>query len=309
MKRILIGYDGSPCADAAIDQLDEAGLPADLEVIVMSVADVWLPSNPDNLEPTFPDSVSKSVRAAREHGLQAVETAKAMAKSAAEKVSALHPGWRVRAEACADSPGWALVRKAASCRADLVVVGSHGRGVLERFFLGSVSQRVAAEAACAVRIVRERRRAQDSPLRLLVAMDGSDDSLQALESVIARPWPKFTEVRLATVVDPRLETSLAWSPDFASQWIIEHDRGVEEGMCRRLEAWSAKIAHAGLEAETAIIRGEPRHVLLKMAEAWRADAIVVGARGLQHGGRLALGTTASYLAAHAHCTVETVRPK
>jgi nucleotide-binding universal stress UspA family protein len=309
MKTILIGYDGSPCAEAAIEQLGLAGLPGNLEVIVMSVADVWLPSSPDNLEPAFPDPIPKSVRAAREHGLQAVEAAKALAKGAEEKLRALYPGWSVKAQACADSPGWALVTNAASCRADLVVVGSHGRGVLERFFLGSVSQRVAAEAVCSVRIVRERRRAKDSPLRLLVAVDGSDDSLQALESVIARAWPKSTEVRLATVIDPCLETSLAWSPDFAGQWLIEHDQGLEEGMCRRLEAWSAKVAHAGLDAETAIIRGDPKHVLLKMAEAWGADAIFVGARGLQHGKRLALGTTASSVAARAHCTVEIVRLK
>src|SRR5262245_15844984 len=186
MKKILIGYDGSPCADAAIEQLGQAGLPADLEVIVMSVAEVWLPSDPANSEPALPGPILSSVRAAREHARQAVEAANALAMRAGEKLITLHPGWTVQAEACADSPGWALVTKAASCRADLVVVGSHGRGLLERIFLGSVSQRVAAEAVCSVRIVRVRRRAQDSPLRLLVALDESEDSLRVLESVMAR---------------------------------------------------------------------------------------------------------------------------
>lgn len=309
MKRILIGYDGSPCADAAIEQLGDAGLPSALDAIVMSVADVWLPSNPDQFEPAFPDPVPKSVRAAREQALQAVEAARASAERACAHLRAMHPGWKVKAEACGDSPGWALVMKAALVHADLVVVGSHGRGLLKRIFLGSVSQRVAAEARCSVRIVRDRRRSKEAPLRLLAAMDGSDDSHQALESLIARTWPKSTEVRVATVVDPRLESSLAWSADFTRQWVIDHDRGVEEGMCRRMEAWSAKLAEAGLQAETAILRGDPKHELLKAAEAWGADAIFVGARGLQHGGRPALGTTASSVAAHAHCTVEIVRPK
>ena len=198
--------------------------------------------------------------------------------------------------------------RAASWHADLVVVGSHGRGLLKRMFLGSVSHRVAAEEHCSVRIVRARRRSKDSPLRLLLAMDGSDDSLQALKAVIARTWPQSTEVRVATVIDPRLESSLAWSPDFARQWVRDHDRGVDEGVCRRMEAWSAKLAETGLQAETAILAGDPKHELLKAAEAWEADAIFVGARGLEHGGR-ALGTTAGSVAARAHCTVEIVRRK
>jgi hypothetical protein len=46
--RVLIGYDGSPCADAAINDLRRAGLPPAGEAVVMSVADVWphLPGPP-----------------------------------------------------------------------------------------------------------------------------------------------------------------------------------------------------------------------------------------------------------------------
>lgn len=309
MKKILIGYDGSPCANAAIEQLGDAGLPAELDVIVMSVADVWLPSNPEKFESAYPDPLPKSLRVAREHALQAVEVARVSAERACAPLRALHPRWKVKAEACADSPGWGLVMKAASSHVDLVIVGSHGRGLLERFFLGSVSQRVAAEAVCSVRIVRDRRRSKDVPLRLLLAMDGSDDSHQALKSLIARTWPKPIEVRVATVLDPRQESSLAWSAEFARQWLIDDDGGVEEGMCRRMEAWSATLAEAGLQVETAILRGDPKHELLKTAESWGADAIFIGARGLQHGGRLTLGATASSVAARAHCTVEIIRPK
>ena len=38
----LIGYDGSPCADAALDDLRQAGLPAKAEAHILSVAEVWL---------------------------------------------------------------------------------------------------------------------------------------------------------------------------------------------------------------------------------------------------------------------------
>ena len=76
-----------------------------------------------------------------------------------------------------------------------------------------------------------------------------------------------------------------------------------------MEAWSTRLAGAGLQAETVILRGDPKHELLNAAEAWEADTIFLGVRGLQHRGHSALGTTASSVAAQAHCTVEIVRRK
>ena len=44
--KILIGYDGSECADAALDDLTHAGLPPDAEAHILSVGEVWLPPPP-----------------------------------------------------------------------------------------------------------------------------------------------------------------------------------------------------------------------------------------------------------------------
>jgi len=41
--KLLIAYDGSSSADAALDDLKKAGLPAKAEVLIFSVAEVWLP--------------------------------------------------------------------------------------------------------------------------------------------------------------------------------------------------------------------------------------------------------------------------
>ena len=49
-----------------------------------------------------------------------------------------------------------IVRAARARRADLIVVGTHGRSGLARFFLGSVAGRVATMATCPVLTVRGR---------------------------------------------------------------------------------------------------------------------------------------------------------
>jgi len=53
-------------------------------------------------------------------------------------------------------PARQIVRAARSKRADLVVVGTHGRTGLTKFFVGSVAQRVVATAPCPVVVVRGR---------------------------------------------------------------------------------------------------------------------------------------------------------
>jgi hypothetical protein len=45
-KKLLIAYDGSECAEAALDDLSRAGLPLDVEAQILSVAEFWLPPPP-----------------------------------------------------------------------------------------------------------------------------------------------------------------------------------------------------------------------------------------------------------------------
>ena len=53
-------------------------------------------------------------------------------------------------------PGDMIVSAAEAERADMVLVGSHGRGAVGRFFLGSVSEHVVRNAPCPVLVVRPR---------------------------------------------------------------------------------------------------------------------------------------------------------
>ena len=142
----------------------------------------------------------------------------------------------------------------------------------------------------------------------MVATDGSEDSLAAVRAVAGRVWPEFSEFRVVAVMDARMETAIAWPESVAAQWAREQDSVSGEALVRMLEHFAKILSDAGLAVETQLLKGDPKHELLTQAEAWEADAIFIGARGLHHGGRLALGTMASAVAARAHCSVEIVRP-
>ncbi len=158
--KILIGYDGSECADAALDDLTHAGLPTEAEAHILSVAEVWLPPPPPSSyeiieqarEATSPAELQRGYT----KGCQAANDALALAERARDRVQTLFPNWKVTSDSSCGSAAWELVAKADQWRPDLIVVGSHGRTALGRFVLGSVSQRVLTEALCSVRISRGR---------------------------------------------------------------------------------------------------------------------------------------------------------
>ena len=114
--RILIAYDGSDCADRAINDLRRAGLPPEAEAVVISVADVLLPVPPPSsdelVEAAFSNNVPAVTKNARERALRAVSEARELALAGTERLKAHFPSWQVRAEAYGDSPAWAVIKEA-----------------------------------------------------------------------------------------------------------------------------------------------------------------------------------------------------
>lgn len=305
MNRVLIAYDGSPAADAAIHDLSRAALPAALDAVVISVADVYLPANPQMTEPAFPEVPPLLIRKAQEKASQAVEAHHSLAARACARIRTIFPKWNCTPMATADSPAWAILKKAAEWKADLVVVGSQSHSRLEQFFLGSVSHKVAAEAPCSVRIGRPRAASDES--RVIVGVDGSTASKAALHAVASRAWRAGTRFRLVTVIDPRLETAITWPGFLPEQFVQTNDESGREWISRMTEAASRILFEAGLDVSNYIFDGNPKEVLVRVGNEWQADAIFLGARGLHHGHGLSLGTVASSVASRAHCSVELVR--
>jgi nucleotide-binding universal stress UspA family protein len=307
MKRLLIGYDGSECAAAALQDLRAAGLPSELDVKILTVADVWIPADPHPEPPIHPDTRSKAVLRARAAALDALKQAQAIAEEGRSRLQKLFPKWHIHSLALADSPAWAIARVAREFHADLIVVGSHGRSLLERFFLGSVAQKVATEAHCSVRICKPRPSDPVAGRIILVALDGSKDSDAAVRAVLERHWPVNTHFKLVTVVDDRLESAVAWPGGYARQWVLQLDADAREAAFRMIEKHASNLYGAGFKVDTHLSRGEPKQALLNAVHDLAADSIFIGAHGLHHEGKPSLGTVASAVAARGHCTVEIVR--
>jgi nucleotide-binding universal stress UspA family protein len=306
--KVLIAYDGSSCADVALDDLRCAGLPPVAEALIMSVADVFLPP-PSSQEAACPARVPVAVQQAWARATHAVEEAQTLAQRAQAQVLTYFPTWDVRAEACADAPAWAVIKQADTWQPDVVVVGSHGRSAVSRLLLGSVSQKILTEAQCSVRVGRSRRQTEATAVRLLIGVDGSPDAAAAVQVVAARAWPTGSEARLVAVLDARMRTALAPARPPVETWSTVGDADEQAWVPKMVDAMAELLRTRGLNVSSVINEGDPKQVLLDEAEHWGADCLFVGARGLSRIERFLLGSVSAAVAARAHCSVEVVRPR
>jgi nucleotide-binding universal stress UspA family protein len=288
--KILVAYDGSECADAAMDDLRRAGLPADAQIKVLSVVENWAPA-PSALE------IVEQIARDQEYLV--------LARRGGIRLVSMEPGWDVKSESGAGSPATVIIEKADEWGADLIVVGSHGRTALGKFFFGSVSQKVLSEAGRSVRVARGGIEEPDKPVRLIIGVDGSDGAGAAVEAVAARKWPAGSEARIvyATWATPQIVSDHGIGP--INKWVLEEKVRVKKLIYRAAD----KLNSAGLRTTVVVKEAEPKRLLTAEAESWGADCIFVGARGMGRVERFLLGSVSSAVAARAHCSVEVIRDR
>ena len=311
--KILIGYDGSKSAEAALDDLQGAGLPADCEALVFSIAEVWLPpqSFNGNGAGVKPDDYKEAhLRKHYEKNKRAVGEAETFAHHACHRLRENFPGWKITAEATYGSPGWEILDKADVFEPDLIVVGSHGRTAIGRFFLGSISNKVLTEAKCSVRVARGKVEVDPSPVRVVIGFDGSPGSKAAVAAVAARGWRDESEIRLVAAISEFAPTTIGRFVPPLARWLEDEVTAESEWIERLAESSLRTLNDAGITATLHIASGNPKQILTEEAEKWHADSIFVGANSFGSSlERFLLGSTSAAVAARAHCSVEVVRVK
>src|SRR5688572_12177919 len=110
-------------------------------------------------------------------------------------------------------------------------------------------------------------------MKLLLAIDNSEYSVEAIKEVAKRPWPPKSTVRVLTVVEPV-------TPPAAELW---YDAGgnldrVRQEMTKHATELTQKTSESlkrrGVKAESAVREGDARSVIVDEARKWSADLIV-----------------------------------
>jgi nucleotide-binding universal stress UspA family protein len=214
----------------------------------------------------------------------------------ADKLRADHPDLPVLTEVSVGAPAEELLRH--SSDADMLVVGSRGRGGFASLLLGSISHRLLAQAHCPVVVVPARSGPEDSPV--VVGVDGSEVSSAALAFAVEEAEVRSVPVRVVHA----WHSPPTYGGDFPT--VIDVDE-IEKVARRTLEnaVEPYRGRQPGLVVDSWLVRGPAGPELIEASRD--ASLLVLGSHG--HSGVVAglLGSVSQWAVHHAHVPVAVLR--
>ena len=206
-----------------------------------------------------------------------------------------------------------ILEQAASMKADLLVIGTHGRSGFERLLLGSVAEKVVRKASCPVLTVPKQ--SQDAvsagPVlyrRILCPVDFSDASLNALRYATSMAQEADGQLTVLHVVAHEFENAadMASAVSDAGMTIGSFVKQREEALRRRLQE-AVATAPEFCSVESLMTYGKPWREVLRIAAERQSDLIVMGVQGRGAADLLFFGSTTQHVVREASCPVLTLR--
>ncbi|GEP40260.1 universal stress protein [Nocardioides psychrotolerans] len=295
---IVVGVDGSPASDAALDWAAAEAVRRRRRLHLCGVGERELPGGDAAMYVTEILELAET---------DAVARAEAALDAAAARVSERWPGLEFTRESVLGNPAGVLVEH--SAHAESIVLGHRGHGVIVGALLGSVAHQVAAHASCPVVVVRTSGAGATAPgttfqpdpevLRtggVVVGVDGSAGSEEAVGYA-------FDE---AAVRGCDLHVVKAWWTSTAG---LSRSLKLDFQNAERLAASETLVGWADKYPDVTV------HVTVPMAPTVAslvragtgAELLVVGNRGLGGFRRLLLGSVSHGVLQHATCPVAIVR--
>lgn len=230
------------------------------------------------------------------------QDAEKVLRAAEQTATEIAPDVDVVSLSTTDPPVLALIAESASARS--VVLGQSGRGAFTGLLLGSTTITLASHAHSPVVAVRGGGARPDGAAPVVVGVDGSALSEDALG--LAFGQAAFRDVPLVAVhawsdadteeVFSQARMAFEWEPLADTE---------ERVLAERLAGWSELYPDVVVRRD--VVQGKPRQRLLEWSG--RASLVVVGSRGRGGFRGLLLGSTSQGLLHHAECPVMVVRPE
>jgi nucleotide-binding universal stress UspA family protein len=204
----------------------------------------------------------------------------------------------------------AIVSRARTTSADLVVIGTHGRSGFERLLLGSVAEKVLRKAGCPVFTVPARApdavpREAGSIRRILCPVDFSSSSEGALEYAAAFARKAHASLTVLHVLE--LPPDLSEYADASGLADYRNGR-FQQARTQLSQAVKAAVRET-CKADELVLVGRSHSEILRVADDQAADLIAMGVRGRGATDLLFFGSTTNHVVRQAQCPVLTIKER
>ncbi len=146
ITKVLIGFDGTECANRALDFGLNLAEKYSASVLIMNVLEPPPYTNPDNPLATSAGMIGFAEDQRKSH--------QDLLNGAVEKAASLYPKLNITSDLREGNPPAQIVAVADEGNFDVIVVGHGGASRIQELFLGGTSERIAHLARCAVLIVK-----------------------------------------------------------------------------------------------------------------------------------------------------------
>jgi nucleotide-binding universal stress UspA family protein len=310
---VVIGYDGSPESRLALSWAAATARRRGSKLTLLHSVNL-------SFIPGFPAFDTSQV----EPELQ--DAAKRLVDDGAMRAGDTLDASRIETQYWLGSPAAQIVE--ASNDADLVVMGSRGRGRLTGGLLGSTSYAVAAHAHCPVVVVRPTHAAEqaedteatevasisdglpqvvrpDATHPVVVGYDDSEPAMRAVQAAADIAMEESAELRIAHVVQVPSIDSWAYEETAHAGTVRAHSLREHADDALASAVRVAKAKHPDLEVSTEVLYGDPGRAIAELGST--AGLVVVGSRGRGGFKGLLLGSVSHNVIHNAECPVMIVR--
>jgi nucleotide-binding universal stress UspA family protein len=212
-------------------------------------------------------------------------------------------GVKAKARVLQGIPVQQINEAAGELKSDLIVMGTRGRTGLAHVLLGSTAEGVVRGAPCPVLTVRSAAKGSRPPgiARILVPVDFSDCSLEAMEYTIQTAREFAASVTILHVIEPA-----SYGLDFTLVHAGDAQK-TTQALEKRLGEFTALLKEQGIPARHVLRSGAPGQAILDGASAAEADLIVMGTHGRRGFSHLVSGSVAEAVLRQAPCPVLTIK--
>lgn len=195
---------------------------------------------------------------------------------------------------------------------DLIIMATHGRSGITRWWMGSVAEKVISEATSPVLLVRSKRPSKTGTTgklrflhKILVPLDSSEIGESALPYVETLAINSQASVNLLQIVSPpsTVESSLLGGPDWRN--FIKSMRNAGENY---LKSINSRLSDSGIKSTYEVVTGDPADKIVEYAEDKRISLIAMSTHGRTGLARWVLGSVADKVLHGARTPILLVRP-